>query len=214
LDDLQSHLSGRLSAERERRDCLLWAALAHDWGKSETRSVDETGKVRFLGHQHQGIVLVQARLRALRMAGDEVVYVSRLVGMHMRPGYLSHDYPPSRRAVYRFFRDAAGAGPDCVLLNLADYAATRAGNAHLEPWERRLATAGLLLETYFRKRAERVDPAPLLDGRQLMSAFGLAPGPQIGSLLDGLREAQAVGEVSDDREALAWVAQQLRPGGG
>jgi hypothetical protein len=178
------------------------------------RAVDESGKVRFLGHHARGAVLAQARLRALRMSTNEVMYVSRLVGMHMRPGYLAHDYPPSRRAVYRFFREAAGTGPDCVLLSLADYAAIRAGNLFLKPWAHRLATAGLLFESYFRQRVERVEPTPLLNGRQIMSTFGLVSGPHIGRMLEGLREAQAAGKVTNSESALAWLAQQLRRGGG
>lgn len=214
LDELKTHLDGLVSSVRDRKGTLLWAALAHDWGKPAMRAVDESGKVRFLGHHARGAVLAQARLRALRMSTNEVMYVSRLVGMHMRPGYLAHDYPPSRRAVYRFFREAAGTGPDCVLLSLADYAAIRAGNLFLKPWAHRLATAGLLFESYFRQRVERVEPTPLLNGRQIMSTFGLVSGPHIGRLLEGLREAQAAGKVTNSESALAWLAQQLRRGGG
>jgi len=218
--ELQTHLLMPVSAELTRRDCLTWAALAHDWGKPSTRSVDGTssasssGKIRFLGHDEWGAELVKARLRDLHMSADLVSHIARLVRLHMRPGYLSHEHPPSRRAVYRFFREAGGTGPDCVFLSLADYAAIRAGNPVLELWAQRLGTAGLLFETYFRKRAERVDPPPLLDGRQVMSGFGLAPGPLVGLLLEGLREAQAAGEVRNPEEALAWLAQQVRGGGG
>jgi tRNA nucleotidyltransferase/poly(A) polymerase len=210
---LRAHLGAAVSAGRTRRDCLAWAALAHDWGKPAMRSINEDGKVRFLEHDDWGATVAQYRLRALRMSSGEVAHISRLVGLHMRPGYLSHDYPPSRRAIYRFFRDAAGSGPDCVLLSLADYAAIRAGHDLLEAWASRLKTAELLLHAYFRDRTERLDPVPLLDGRQLMSIFGLAEGPGVGRLLEALREAQAVGEVTSYDEALAWVDQRLQKGG-
>jgi tRNA nucleotidyltransferase/poly(A) polymerase len=209
LVDLRAHLCEPVSARWVRRDCLPWAALAHDWGKPAMCSVDELGRISFLEHDTWGAMLVHSRLRALRMSAVEIGYISRLVSLHMRPGHLSRTYPPSRRAVYRFFREAAGAGPDCVLLSLADYAAIRAGNTRLEPWARRLETAGVLLKTYFRERAERVDLAPLIDGRRIMSTFGLAPGPQIGALLEGLREAQAAGEITNSDEALAWLAQRV-----
>jgi tRNA nucleotidyltransferase/poly(A) polymerase len=212
--NLRTHLCRSVSAGRDRGDCLWWAALAHDWGKPAMRSVDENGRVRFLGHESWGSELAQIRLRALRMSTDEVSHISRLVSLHMRPGYLSYAYPPSRRSVYRFFRDAAGAGPDSVLLSLADYAAIRAGHSFLEAWTRRLDTAGLLLKTYFQERAERVDPTPLLNGREIMSTFGLLPGPKVGALIEGLREAQAVGEVTSIDEALAWLARQVHRGGG
>jgi len=217
--ELRTHLLAPVSEGRSRRDWLAWAALAHDWGKPDTRLVEgalsglSSGQTRFLGHDDRGATLVEARLRALHMSADEVGHIARLVRLHMRPGYLSHEHPPSRRAVYRFFREAAGTGPDCVVLSLADFAAIRAGNPVLEQWARRLATAGLLFDTYFRHRSERVHPPPLLDGRQLMSRFGLAPGPLVGILLEGLREAQAAGEVTNLEEALGWLAQQVHRGG-
>jgi hypothetical protein len=69
------------------------------------------------------------------------------------------------------------------------------------------------LESYFSERTQRVEPVPLLDGRQIMAAFGLGSGPQIGRLLEGLREAQAAGEVTTTEGALAWLEQQLERGG-
>ena len=207
--NLCAHLLLPLSAERFRRDALFWAALAHDWGKPAMRTSDENGRARFLEHDLWGALLAQARLQALKFSGDEIAYVGRLVDLHMRPAYLAHDYPPSRRSIYRFFRDAAGTGPDCILLSAADHMATWAPGPDAERWRKRLATMQLLFETYFREREERVEPAPLLDGRQIMAEFGLRPGPQIGELLEGLREAQATGEVTNTDQAIAWLTERV-----
>ena len=125
--------------------------------------------------------------------------MARLTDRHMRPVHLAHDYPPSRRAVYRFFRDAGNTGPDCALLSLADHMATRVAAPESESWAAARRDARLPLEAYFRDRAERVTPAPLMNGHQLMTALGLKPGPEVGGLLDDLREAQAVGEVTIPR---------------
>ncbi len=43
----------------------------------------------------------------------------------------------------------------------------------------------------------------------LIREFGLEPGPEIGAILEGLREAQAAGEVSTQDEALGWVRRFL-----
>jgi hypothetical protein len=42
-----------------------------------------------------------------------------------------------------------------------------------------------------------------------MKHFGLKPGPQVGLLLEAIREAQAAGEVSDLKEALAFARRFL-----
>ncbi len=211
-EELRAHLLLPLASGHSRRTLLTWAALAHDWGKPAKRIVADNEQVHFYGHEHWGALLAEARLTALRFAGDEIAYVARLVDLHMRPGLMASAGPPSRRAIYRFFREADTTGPDCVLLSLADGMATRAAMPDPEHWRARLETAGALLEAYFRQRDERVNPPPLLNGRQIMAELGLAPGPLVGALLDALREAQAVGEVNTAEEARAWLAGRAAEG--
>lgn len=202
---LRRHLQLLLAAGRTRRELLPWAALAHDWGKPAKRTVDAAGQIRFFDHDHWGALLAEARTQALKLSSEEVAYVARLTDQHMRPGFLAHDFPPSRRAIYRFFREAETTGPDCVLLSLADHMATRAAEQAGEHWERRLATSRILLEAYFRQRVDLVAPPPLVNGHQLMTRLGLAPGPRVGELLEGLRESQAAGEVLTVDEAWIWL---------
>jgi hypothetical protein len=128
----------------------------------------------------------------------------------MRPTFLAQEDLPSRRAIYRFYHDLGNAGPDCTLLSLADSMATRAAQPDVESWRRRMGATSMLLEAYFRARTEQVAPAPLMNGRELMAEFGLKPGPQVGKLLDDLREAQAVGEVTTLEDAHAWVVERIR----
>ncbi len=214
--DLQQHLAQPLASGRSRRDALCWAALAHDWGKPANRTVEEGGRIRFFDHDQWGARLVEERLQALRFSSDEIAYVARLTALHMRPGELANQEPVTRRAGYHFFRDAGSTGPDVAVLSLADYLATLApALAGAEPhapeaarWRSRVEVARHLLETYFRERETRVSPAPLLDGRQVMAELGLPPGPAIGVLLEGLAEAQAVGQVRTRDEALAWLREQ------
>lgn len=206
--DLQRHLELPLTVTRARRDLLCWAAVAHDWGKPAKRTIEETGRVRFFDHDHWGALLVEARLAALKFSGDEIAYVARLTDLHMRPGELSHEYPFSRRAEYRFFRDAGNTAPDIVLLSLADHMATHARAPESDRWDTRLKTSAELLESFFRAHTERVAPPPLLNGRQVMAELDLQPGPLVGQLLEALREAQATGQVRSEDDALAWLHAQ------
>ena len=183
----------------------MWAAVTHDWGKPAKRVENDAGQAHFYDHDHWGALLAEARLQALRFSGDEVAYVARLTDLHMRPGHLAHDFPPTRRAIYHFFRDAGATGPDCALLGVADEMAIRAHAVDAGAWRRRLATTRMLLDAIFRDRSQQVAPIPLLNGRQLMAELGLKPGPRVGELLEGLREAQATGEVSTADEAWAWL---------
>ncbi len=57
-------------------------------------------------------------------------------------------------------------------------------------------------------------PAPLLDGRAVGDALGLAPGPEIGRALRELEEAQADGLIESPEDAIEWLKQWRRGGSG
>jgi hypothetical protein len=52
----------------------------------------------------------------------------------------------------------------------------------------------------------------LLRGEDVIEAFGLSPGPEVGRLLALAREAQALGLVSTRDEALAHVRRETQRG--
>jgi tRNA nucleotidyltransferase/poly(A) polymerase len=211
--DLRAHLEQPLAIGRSRRDRFAWAALAHDWGKATTATVGSDWRVHFYRHEQEGAVLVENRARLLALSANEADYLAQLVELHMRPGHLAGHYPPSRRALYRFFRDARSTGPEVVLLSIADKMATRAPQAEEdgEYWHALLDAAGQTFTAYFREGALQANPELLLDGKAVMAELGLAPGPEIGRLLADLREAQAVGEITTEAEARAWLHNRETP---
>jgi hypothetical protein len=52
---------------------------------------------------------------------------------------------------------------------------------------------------------------PLLRGEDVMEAFGLPPGPEVGRLLARAREAQALGLVSTRDEAIGYLRRGEAP---
>ena len=207
--ELHHHLARCLASEHSVRGALAWATMMHDWGKPSTRSVDPDGRIRFFGHEEAGAQLAERRGLALRFSAGEVAHLKLLVANHMRPSHLAHDFPPGRRAIYRFHRGLPLVGPDCALLGLADHMATWAPAPPRERWLERLETSRLLLHAFFVEQANQVNPVPLLNGNEIMAEFGLAPGPRLGELIEALREAQAAGEVADVTAARAWLSQHL-----
>jgi hypothetical protein len=78
-------------------------------------------------------------------------------------------------------------------------AITAADNAAMHDMARRL------IQGYLEWAAPVAASAPLIDGRQLMAALDWQPGPQVGTMLARLREAQALGEISDLDGAIAMA---------
>jgi poly(A) polymerase len=206
--DLRAHLARPVAGGVDGRLLLRLGALFHDVGKPATQTVED-GRIRFIGHDKVGAGLAAGRLRALAMSKEAAGHVRLIVAHHMRPLFLVeaqlHGSPPSRRAVYRFFRAAQAAGPDVALLALADHLATHAGAGPAAAWRALVDLAANLLQAYFVFPTEAVKPAPLLKGRDLMAALDLPPGPEVGRLLRLIEEAQAAGELRSRDEALAFA---------
>jgi putative nucleotidyltransferase with HDIG domain len=206
-DDVAAHLAVEVSGGRDRALLLKLAALLHDVGKPETWSQGEDGRIHFYDHEPVGARIAAARMQALRFSRDEVERMRAIVGGHLRPAYLARTDQVTRRAVYRYFRATGDAGVDVVLLCLADHLATWGPDLQERRWARRLDVAETLLAHYFERHGETVAPPPLVTGHDLMAELGLDAGPEIGRLLEALREAQAAGEVRTREEALALAGQ-------
>ncbi len=202
--DLQKYLAKKWPEGRTTRSLLMLAALLHDAGKPETSHVDETGRIRFFGHERVGARLAWERATAMRLSRNEIGHLAAIVRHHMRPLLLAKLPKISARAVYRFIRDAGKATPGICILALADHLACMGPRLDPAEWGHFLETVSALLDGWFRRR-EQMQPRPLLSGDEICDLLGIKPGPQIGRLLEKLREAQAAGEVTDRDQAVELV---------
>jgi poly(A) polymerase len=211
---LSETLAYPVAADRPLRSLLFLAALYHDIAKPSSKEIDENGQARFWGHDVQGAEIASARARSLVLSNEETQRLETIIRNHMRVLFhvnrlLDDQKKPSRRAVYRFFRDTGPAGVDVCLLALADLRASYEQTLPQETWAAALEIVREFLENWFEKPAETISPPHLVDGSDLMRELALPSGKQIGVLLDAIREAQAVGEVSTRDEALI-LARKLR----
>ena len=131
-----------------------------------------------------------------------------MVRHHLRPMQLSQYGVPSRRAIYRYFRDTGEAGIDILFLSLADHLATRGQHLDLAEWQEHAQLVEYVLARHFEEESLTVPPK-LIDGHDLINIFGLSPGPEIRQILEAVREAQAAGEVTTREEALACIEHLL-----
>lgn len=204
------HLAVSLSGDRLLDALLLFAALYHDAGKPQTRTVEENGRVRFFNHDEMGEMIIAKRARALRLSNVEIEHLRKIVRHHLRPMLLANTgQVPSRRAVYRFFRDTGASGVDVCLLSLGDVLATYGPTLPAATWARHLDVVGSLLEAYWEHPEESVAPKPIINGSEIIEETGIPPGPLIGRVLSEIREAQAEGKISSYEDALAFARQIL-----
>ncbi|MBI5242121.1 MAG: HD domain-containing protein [Elusimicrobia bacterium] len=223
---IQRHLAERFGSIEKQSAILRLAVLLHDVAKPEcARRVG--GRLRFFGHERRGAERVSEILRRLRFSREEEQIASTLALHHLRPGNLAANDTVSNKAVFRFFRDLGRLGVSQLLLAWADHASylESAKLASVLRWAardphtfrtraalpeetaktlRHLQVIAFLLRRYFLK-PEASRPQRLLDGRDVMDALGLPPGPPVGETLRKLEEAQGEGRVRTREEALRFI---------
>jgi poly(A) polymerase len=207
-ESLARHFAEPVSAGSTRRSLLKLAALLHDVSKPQTKALTEEGRTRFLGHAKEGAAVATEILERLRFSGKEVKLVGVMINYHLRPGQMSQQGLPTRRAIYRYFRDCGETGIDILFLSLADHLATRGPNLNLSGWREHARLVDYVLAQHA-EQEKLVAPARLVTGHDLINIFNMKPGPRMGQLLEAVREAQASGELATRKEALAYIRARL-----
>ncbi len=209
FDDMDAHFAEHVGDGAARLAMLKLACLLHDVAKPETRTVEPSGRVRFLGHHKLGADTAGRIAERLRLSRRAAAYLTTLVEHHLRPGQMAAPGKlPSRRAIYRYYRDLDDAAIDTLYLNLADYLGARGPDLNPADWRERCRVVGHVLSGSAGD-ADVVTLPKLIDGNVLMRTFDLEPGPLIGELLETVRQAQADGLVSSPEDASELARSRL-----
>jgi poly(A) polymerase len=209
-EQFAAHFAKTLNSDRSVRAAFFFAALYHDVGKALTKSIDAGSRIRFFDHDIKGAEVAAKRGRTLNLSNDENERIHAIIKHHMRFHFFtsrleSHGQEPSRKAIYRFFRDSGEAGVDLILLGLADLRGTRDHTLTQATWIAALDVARILLENFLERPEETVAPPRLLNGNDLMRELNLEPGRVIGQLLEAIREGQATGKIENREQALDFA---------
>jgi poly(A) polymerase len=206
---IESLIAEPLADELTRGDALRFGALLHDVGKPETRS-EGSGYVTFIGHDEVGARIIGDICRRLKTSRRLGSYLEGLARNHLRLGFLIHQRPLSRRAVYDYLAATEPVAADVTLLSVADRLAAR-GQGPLATPEMVEAHLDLAREMLPEALAWHRDgaPRPPLTGDDLVAELGISPGPEMGRVLEELRAATFAGEIRDRAEALERARELL-----
>jgi poly(A) polymerase len=203
---LVRYLAQPLANELTRGQALRFGALLHDIAKPLTRAITPQGRITFMGHDESGARLASGILGRLRASERLREHVAALTRHHLRLGFLVHEMPLSRRAVYGYLHTTAPVAVDVTVLSVADRLATRGDNA-----ERAIASHLQLARQMLAEGLAWVadPPRPPVRGDELAHALGIKPGPVVGGLLAELEAASFSGEVATREEAIARARELI-----
>jgi tRNA nucleotidyltransferase/poly(A) polymerase len=172
---------------------LVFAVLFHDLGKPPTMRRDETGRIRFSGHESVSAQMAEHIMRRLRFSNEEIEATVAMVQNHM----VFKDVQKMRVARLKRFM-ARETFEDELELHRIDC----------------LASHGMLDNFEFLKRRrddfanEPLIPPPLLTGDDLI-AMGWKPGPKFKIVLDAVQVRQLEGTLRSRQEAISWVKKEF-----
>jgi poly(A) polymerase len=200
-------LAEPLADELTRAQALRFGALTHDIAKPATRQVLPNGRVTFIGHDAAGQEVISGICRRLRTSERLREFLGALARHHLVLGFLVHERPLDRAAIYRYLRTCSPVEVEVTVLSCADRLATRGKNAD-RAIELHLELARELMAAALEWRASG-PPKAAVKGNRLARELGIEPGPELGALLADLAEARYTGEATTPDEAVA-LARRLR----
>jgi poly(A) polymerase len=168
---------------------LVFSVLFHDIGKPPTSSVDETGRIRFNGHDRIGAEMTEVVMQRLRFSRAEIDATVEAVRQHM----VFKDVPNMRVAKLKRFM-ARPTFADELELHRVD---CESSHGMMDNYD-------FLREKREEFANEPIIPPPLVRGDDLL-ALGLKPGPKIGEILEAVETRQLEGALGSREEALDWV---------
>ena len=209
LDALVSLAQWREGSAHRRR-YLMFAVLAHDFGKpAVTEHAERRNRMRWLspGHEEAGVEPAETFLRRIGAPADLAEWVRPLVRHHLAHHYGQTGFSDS--AVRRLARKLAPTSIDdlCTIM-WADHLG-RPPLVSRETEERITALGNHAQALAVRDAA----PRPLIQGRHLLE-LGLTPGPQFKPILGAAAEAQLDGAFTDEDGGRAWLREHLGRGPG
>lgn len=173
---------------------LVLAVLFHDIGKPPTMQVDETGRIRFNGHESVSAKMTTDIMRRLKFSNDDIEATVEMVQNHM----VFKDVQNMRVARLKRFM-ARPTFEDELELHRVDCQGSH----------------GMLDNLVFLKARqedfanEPLIPPPLVTGNDLIG-LGWKPGPKFKEVLDAVQTRQLEGSLLHREEALAWIKSFYR----
>ncbi len=190
--DVWEHSIRALDACTSTDPLVRLATLLHDIAKPSTQRISSDGSVTFYNHEVVGARMAKLIAQRLRLSKDECNRIFTLVRWHM----FTYESFTTDAYIRRFIRRVGTE-------NLEDMFALRIGDRVGSGSKK---TSWRLEELKDRVWAELHQPMKLtdmvIDGNDVMNELKIAPGPQIGKILNEIFEEVFENPELNDREKL------------
>lgn len=186
-----------------RRSLMIFAALLHDSGKTQTAKLKDN-RITFYGHDKAGMDINRNLSKRAGLGKNAQNIVVDLTRNHMRLLHLSLLEEFTERAVKRFIFDTRNIFYELLILSIADAMAT-GDNADLDKLFR--VTGEVLNISKSLNDVNDIDP--LLNGNDVMDIAGFNNTPMIGAILKELKSLECSGQIETREDAIKWLKKRV-----